>query len=307
MYDLCSYVINDNNFEVKAAPPGYSKLSDAIDSTEYGGKGGLGLVAPEPTKYAKRVRGSGQAIIPRDEWVERIQEGHANKQFCSYHLKAAGFKSLDQGRDGYCWKYSGTLQNIVLRILSGLGYTRLSAHSAACRIKNFRNEGGWNAAGVDYVMQHGENSVEEWPEKSSARGNDTPETREAALKYRIEGVWTDLPDPMYDRNLTEDERFTNLLLCNPVGADRYRWSHSTGDLDPLLGSQTRRKASLLKTDFGSLDLNNAKDAEVFFASFSTLGCNSWGEGWGDKGYFVMEGNSQKMDGGTAIHAVHVGV
>lgn len=300
------YIIDDDNYEIMAAPPGFRTLSSALEARKTDNH--FGLVPRVAHKYKHRVTALDMPLIPRDEWVERIREGHAKKQFLCYYRRTRGengnaIPSLDQNGQGYCWMYGPVIAMHLLRAAQGLKYVRLSAHSAACRVKNFRDEGGWSALAADHLIANGVNSVSVWPEKSMSRSNDTPESRREALKYRPREAWIDIADSIYDRNLTEDQRVTCLLLNSPVCADRYRWSHATCDMNMELSSRTKKKKSLLKTRLQDLDLNNLADLQVLESVVATRGWNSWSDLWGDKGEFIMEGSQQRMDGGISLTSV----
>lgn len=300
------YIITDENTDIMSAPPGFNTLSEALEVAKKSDNNNhFGLVKREPVRYKFRKTALDMPLIPRDEWVERIREGHEKKQFLCYYRRSRGpnngmMPSYDQNGQGYCWYYDFIAMLTLVRAAQGQKYVRLSGHSGACRIKNFRDEGGWVALAVDHAMENGVNSVDMWPEQSMSRSNDTPESKREALQYRPREAWIDLADAVYDRNLTEEQRVTNLLLNNPVGADRYRWSHSTCDMNMELSSRTRSKKSLLKTRLQDLDLNDPKDLVIYESIVATRGWNSWGDRWGSNGEFVMEGSQQRMDGGVAI-------
>jgi aminopeptidase C len=91
--------------------------------------------------------------------------------------------------------------------------------------------------------------------------------------------WVDLTKNIYDRDMTFDQHFSALLACVPVAADRYRWSHSTVDMDPLEIDPSR----------------DLQDPE----RWGIRGWNSWGDSWGDRGMFVMKGRLALADLATA--------
>lgn len=303
------YIINEANFETAAAPPGFNTVTEAVTAATITGVNHFGLIPRDytthPLCYSKRAVTLDMPLIPRDQLVERIKEGHAKKQFPSYYRKIGGpngskIPSLDQNGQGYCWYYSVVICLMLLRALQNLPYVRLSAHGGACLVKNFRNEGGWSPEASEHATLHGVPSVQFWPEKSMNRANITAAMKENALLHRPAETFVDLVPPVYNRNLSEDQRLTCLVTCTPVHADRFRWSHSTADVELLLSQAAMLNPSMQKTRLQDLDLENAADAEAFYAVIATRGWNSWTDNWGDDGEFIMEGSLQRMDGGGAI-------
>lgn len=303
-----TYIINDANFETAAAPPGFSTVAEAKAAAGTD-QNHFGLVprdySTHPLCYSKRAVTLDMPLIPRDQIVERIKEGHAKKQFLSYYRRTGGpnggmIKSLDQNGQGFCWMYDPVIALMLLRAAQNLPYVRLSAHGPACLVKNFRNEGGWAALALEHLTQFGVPSVQFWPEKSMSRANVTEEMKANALLHRPAETFIDLVPSVYNRNLTEDQRLTCLVTNTPVCADRNRWSHSTVDMELVLSQEAQQNPSMLATRLQDLDLDDERDAAAFYAVISTKGWNSWTDNWGDQGEFVMEGGLQRMDGGGAI-------
>jgi len=93
-------------------------------------------------------------IIPRIYWSEMIREKNAKKTRTSDLRNIANggqpIPSYDQNGQGYCWSYSTTAAVTLSRAVSNLPYIRLSAHSVACKVKNFKDEGGWCGLSTEY-------------------------------------------------------------------------------------------------------------------------------------------------------------
>lgn len=241
-------------------------------------------------------------LTPRNEWIERCREMAANKSRISDIRRTSGpngghIPSLDQNGQGYCWMYSGTMAVMLVRAIMNQPYVRLSAHAGACMVKNFRDEGGWGALGLQWLTEKGQPSVEMWPEKSMSRSNDRPEVWANALLHRVSESWVDLSPPVYSRNLTEDQAMTCLFNRCPLIGDFNHWGHSVCLMDPVLVSE------LATNDLGSLDFNNPDDLAIYAAAFGKRGINSWTDGWGDLGEFTLTGSKAILDGGAAIRAV----
>jgi len=215
--------------------------------------------------------------ISRSDYSAIIKENNERGATLRHIRRGSGpnggpIPSLDQNGVGYCWNHSATMAVIMARAVMGLTYVRLSAFFIGCIIKNYRDEGGWGALGLDFITEHGVPSVEFWPEKSMSRSNDTPAMRENALLHRVTDGWIDLGTPVYNRNLTNDQIDTLLLCGIPVVADFNWWSHSV-----LLLCLEEKGAN----------------------NFVRRGINSWTDQWGDMGEFVLEGNKAKADGAVA--------
>lgn len=199
-------------------------------------------------------------LIPREEWKERCEEMERTKTRLSDLIRAAGLKCKDQNGTNYCWINAPTYCVEVLRVVQGNPIVYLSPASVGSRIKGFRNVGGWGTEGLEYIAKNGVVPVELWPANAISKSYDKPEAWERAKDFVV-SEWYDLQP----RNL--DQLFTCLFNRIPVACGYNHWSHETTALDPLWKS--------------------GKPA--------TGNMNSWSESWGDKGYFVMEGNKMYPD------------
>jgi hypothetical protein len=174
-------------------------------------------------------------LIDMADWPELIARKVANKsQLSDYRDTGANghpIPSLDQNGRGYCWTHSGTAAAMLLRAVGNMPYIRLSAYAIACIIKNYRDEGGWGAQGLDFIIERGVPSIKYWPEKSVSRNNDNAATWENAAAHKIIEGFIDIDEPQYDRNLTFQQVAT-CLLCNvPVISDFNWWGHSVCAMD----------------------------------------------------------------------------
>lgn len=244
---------------------------------------GRGLVSRDPATQGVGMVGlpvTNIKLIPRAEWSARIKEGNETKSFLS-HIRRRGdngkpIPSLDQNGQGYCWAYGTTAAVMLLRAKANQPYVRLSGHSVGCKVKNFRDEGGWGALSLDFINQNGVAPVDAWPEKSMSRQNDRPETWTAAKKFITTADWMDIADPVHDRDMTFDQIMTLLLSGIPVVADMMDWGHCTVWMDPV---------------------------EVEPGSFGVKGWNSWTDQWGDLGEYVRRGSKAIPENAVAPSAV----
>jgi hypothetical protein len=168
--------------------------------------------------------------------------------------------------------HSGCSAALLIRARDNQPYVDLSAYMGACIIKNYRDEGGWGAQGLDWLVQNGLPSSEFWPQRSVSRSNDTPAMRENAKLHRVAEAWNDLSLPQYSRNLTFDQVMTCLLCRIPVIVDFNWWSHSVCAADPV---------------------------EVEPGSFGIRIWNSWGDSWSDAGMGILRGSKAIPDGASA--------
>ncbi len=220
-------------------------------------------------------------VIPRSEWSARIKEQEETRSSLSHLRQICGpnggqMPTLDQNGQGYCWAYSTTRAVMYLRAMQNQPYVRLSAHAIGCMVKGFRDEGGWCGLSAKFHREKGCPSVEFWKEKSMNRSNDNPATWDNAAGHIVTEEWVDLGQAVYDQNLTEEQIATCLLLNIPVAADFSWWGHSV-----LL----RRLTEPERGDFGY------------------DGDNSWTDGWGEQGSFVLRGSKKNTMGAIALRVV----
>lgn len=207
----------------------------------------------------------------------------------------------DQNGRGYCWQHSGCSALIAIRARDDQPYADLSAYAGACIIKQYRDEGGWGAQGLDFIMERGLPTSKFWPQQSVSRANDKPETWADAANYKITEGWIDMSQAQYDRNMTFNQVITCLLCRVPVIVDFNWWSHSVCAMDAVNGTSMAGKTrgtdgKLLRgkafDDFWGV--NNPVTAGIAIRIL-----NSWGSGWSDQGYGVLTGNKAVPDGATA--------
>lgn len=226
-------------------------------------------------------------LTPFSEMPDIIADKVANKSQLS-DIRNRGdngrpIKSLDQNGQGFCWMYSGTMAVMLLRAKANMPHVRLSAHAGACIIKNFRDQGGWGAQGLDRLRSHGQPSIEFWPEKSMSRSHDKPATWENAALHKVSEGFIDLDAAQYDRNLSFQQVLT-CLLCNiPVIADFNHWGHSVCLMD-------------------AVDVHPNKPA-TDPGRYGVRLINSWTDNWGTNGTGVLTDRKAVPDGATAPRSV----
>lgn len=273
------FVIDDNNFGL------------FVDATVVDGHTmGRGLIERDYQSFPQGCYSAAppfsideMPLIPRNEWPERIAHMEASESRLS-DIRRRGnggliIPSLDQNGQGYCWFYSATACVQLLRARSNSPYVALSGHSGACVIKNFRDQGGWGAAALDFIRDKGIVPQSLWPAKSMSRANNTPENWEKAKEFRVTEAFVDLQPAAYDRSMTLDQVVSCLLNCIPVIGDFNWWGHSVCiedvvDVDSKL----------------SVNDNNRWGTRIL---------NSWTDNWGTLGEAVLKGKKAIPNGGAA--------
>lgn len=223
-------------------------------------------------------------LIPESEddaWYDHQEETKSSLEhlYLGEDGKSPAWVNLDQNGQGYCWAYSTAQATMLQRLKMGQPLVRLSPHAVACKIKNFRDEGGWCGLSAKFAKEQGYPSEEFWPQKSMAKKNDNAKTWENAALHRITADWVDLRKQVYDQNLTMRQVTTCGFNNNPMALDFNWWGHSVCGL---------RRVRIAVGDWGTLILN------------------SW-PNWGRFGLSVLRGSKGKPDGAIAIRAVGISV
>jgi hypothetical protein len=275
--DYRSYIIDDDNDDLAWAGPDETAPMRGLVPRDLKAQpvGYLGELCPP-------MHSVDIPLLPRSDWSAMIKEQEDRKSGLQ-HIWANALSngqhipSLDQNGQGYCWAYAvaGCLE--ILRAVANLPYKRMSGHSIGCRVKNYRDEGGWGALALAHAVEHGCNDIQGWPEKSMSRRNDTPESRENALLYKPTESWVDLQSPVYDRDLSFDQVVTLILRDRvPVATDHFFWGHAVHAIGVV---------------------------EVERNSFGILIRNSWTDRWGDRGTAVLRGSKAIPDNAVAPRVI----
>ena len=214
---------------------------------------------------------SGIKLIPESEWIPRIQERERLGIGLSAIRKQKQLSSKDQNGQGYCWAYSVTRAMEYLLLKANQPFELLSAHSVACKIKGFRDDGGWCGLSAQFIAENGIVPESLWPAKSMSPANNTSENWNAAKAYRMTEGWYDVNRQVWDQDLTWQAVVSLLLQNVPVPADFMWWGHSVCLFDVTV-----------------------KDGEV-----CPVLDNSWTSTWGDNGTAILQGSRKIPDGAVA--------
>lgn len=206
-------------------------------------------------------------LIPRSEWQARIQEQEQRKTRTSDLTTQAGLPCKDQNGTNYCWINAPVYCVETIRVVQNQPMVLLSPGSVGGPIKNYRNVGGWGGEGLEYIVKNGVVPVSMYP-ANQTRNAHTNATRAEALKYRVR-EWNELRP----RNL--DQLITCLLLNLPVAIGLNWWGHEVTACDAVW-----------------------LDGEV-----AVRQRNSWGMGWGDRGYGILRGSKMLPDDAVTPRSV----
>lgn len=240
-----------------------------------------GLRGTEPRDYAANPYCFSAAtvpltdLIPESEWRERIIDMEKSKTDLETLIKQGGYKIKSQKSTNFCWAY-GTVSTVeATRAVNGLPYVSLSPAHIACKIKGFRNVGGWSGEALDYLVDYGCCEERLWPNATISRRYDTREVAENALNYRVV-EWNDLKG----RNFKET--MTCLLNRRPVSAGFMFWRHLVMLVRPVI-------------------LNDSTGHWSEWLGIKLA--NSWDTSWGDEGYGILKGNRMVPDDQISPRAI----
>lgn len=205
-----------------------------------------------------------ELLVSRSEWQARIEEMQERKTRLSDRVDQAGLPCKDQQQTNYCWINAPTHCTEIVRSGQNQRPVILSPASAGAQITGYRNRGGWGKEGLEFIARSGLVPVEKWPANAIDRRYATPENLELALAYRVTEWWELEP-----RNL--DHLISCLLRRIPVAVGYNWWGHEVTAYDPVWID-------------GAIGIRPR---------------NSWGMGYGDRGYFVLQGNRMLPDDAVA--------
>lgn len=226
---------------------------------------GLDLGLRGPDGYAGVAEPFPESLlIPRSEWQGRIAEREERKATIWHKAALDGWKVKDQNGTNYCWINAPTACIELIRLFQNEERVVLSPASGGAQIKNYRNVGGWGKEALEWIGENGLAPVSLWPANAISRQYATATTLATAKMYRQTEWWE-----LKVRSL--DQLVSCLLRDHPVAVGYNWWGHEVTACDPvwLDGTVAVRIA------------------------------NSWGEGWGEKGWGILQGNRMLPDDACA--------
>ena len=219
-------------------------------------------------------------LIPRDQWYDRAkkleQEKYRLSDFARRYVKVK-----HQGSTNYCWINGVVFACEVMRATQGQRAVELSPASGGSLIKDFRNTGGWGDQAAEFIQQNGLVPADRWPSNAIDRKYNKPQSWEIAERYAI-AEWNEL------RCRNMDDLFTCLLQGLPVPVGYIWWRHLVCAMDVVVFHEPRATT----------------DREML-RCFGIRIANSWGTGWGDRGYGILKGKKQLADGQLVIRSMRL--
>lgn len=202
-------------------------------------------------------------IVPESDWQGIVQEKEQNKTRLSDLAVAAGLPCKDQQQTNYCWVNAATHVVEIVRMVQNQPMVLLSPASAGAQITRYRNRGGWGKEALDWISTHGLVPVDKWPANAIQQQYATTENIDLALRYRQSRWWV--------LDTTDMKQIISCLLRGyPVSVGYSWWRHQV-------------------TLYDAVWIDNA--IGVRFR-------NSWGMGYGDKGFGVLQGRRMHPDDAT---------
>lgn len=226
--------------------------------------------------------------VPREEWDERIEEMERNRTGLDHLVDQVGLECKDQNGTNFCWDFATThcceIELVKANQKDPQGNpVKLSPASTACKIKNFRNQGGWGQEALEYQIEHGTVPEWLWPQSAINRQYDTAANWKEAEKYRVK-EWMDIASRNFGQKCSA--QFHRL----PTSDGYNWWSHQVTGYRPVIIAKSIVKAAyaaakelykLLPTEYREPLLEKAA------SKYGTLQRNSWSMSYGDRGYFIL--------------------
>jgi hypothetical protein len=259
-----------------------------------GMKGLIPRAEQQPVGYSAIIPPAQFKTYTYDEMVARIADmERAKSRISDILLRGDAGKpipSLDQNGQGFCWMYGPVGAVQAKRAIMKLPYKQLSAHAAACKVKNYKDEGGWGAQGMEFLMTNGVPDTEHWAEKSMSRSFDTPATWANAKLYMPDVVLADIASPVYNRDLSYAQQLTALIDLNPTVDDYDHWGHCVFGCDAVNGANQRAVTRLETGKLPSLEMFDLMWGmnDPVTRGLAKRFRNSWFN-YGDRGFAVLAG------------------
>jgi hypothetical protein len=236
-------------------------------------------------------------LVDMKDLPDRIRE-QEEKQTSLRHMILRGnygqpIPSLDQNdpkyfnsrnpRWGYCWAHGPVGATEALRARFGEPFVRLSAFGLAYTIKNGEDLGGWAALAMDKLIRDGVGPEELWPRFEQKMRHPGDLFWVKAQEYKVTDGWVELESPVYDRDLSWHQILSLLINRVPVCKDHNWWGHS------VYGCAV----------WDAYPNKDPKDP----SRYGTWDRNSWGDQYGDRGFYKLKDTKARPDNAVAPSAV----
>ena len=192
-------------------------------------------------------------VIPKAQWSAWIKFNNLHRMFPVHYCD---FPVRNQESTNFCWANGPCAAMEIKAREMGLPHVATSAASIACKINDFRNEGGWGIDAMEQMTKTGIAEASTWPNAAINRKYDTAAADATRLKH-FSLEWIQLTDRSFE------ELVSALLLGHPVAVGYNWWSHEVVAVAVVETSPN---------------------------VFAVLIWNSWGE-WGDKNDLGISGFS----------------
>ena len=166
-----------------------------------------------------------------------------------------------------------------LRALNGEPYVNLTGFPNAFTMMNGADQGAWGGKSLEHIGKYGIPPDSHWPEFDTKMRPMSDPCWTEALKYKVTDGFMEMADPEYDRDFSKHQTLSLLAARVPVVADMDDWGHCTYWCD-VVDCYPNRSAT---------DLSR----------YGIRGRNSWGDSWGDIGFYIRKDRYSTPDNAVA--------
>lgn len=214
---------------------------------------------PYGSSRPRFMEDGGFSLIPRNEWVDRLEAMETEKATLTDLHKYYKIPIKSQASTPHCWSFGTASSFELARARAGLPYIEFSPDSVAGPINNYRQKGGWGDSAVDYITKHGILPVSQWPYQWTR--SDKYEDKALRAEHKCFESYD-----LIDNRMNREERwsvYVTALLLGFAGNPAFNhWGHLVCGTQPL-----------------------AKNGRIT----DGLILNSWGENYGSGGFGIMYG------------------